>query len=210
MFRGKLCVYLAKAAFAALLLVGLSSNASAQNWYGGFGVGQSKADVDCDPDYTAIFADISCSADDTGTGWKLFLGNQFNPNVAVEFGYVDLGEFKLTGLDSFFGSTLATAEANGFNVAIVGSSPASSNTVFMGKIGLFMWNADVTINTSNFGSASEDDSGTDLMIGFGARFNFSKNFGLRVEWERFMDVGDEDTTGQSDVDLLSASLVFNF
>ena len=33
---------------------------------------------------------------------------------------------------------------------------------------------------------------------------------MRAEWEKFKDVGDENTTGKGDMDLLSFSLVFNF
>jgi hypothetical protein len=47
------------------------------------------------------------------------------------------------------------------------------------------------------------------MFGFGASFDIGKTAAVRIEWERFMDVGESDT-GQSDVDLLSASLVFRF
>jgi hypothetical protein len=31
-----------------------------------------------------------------------------------------------------------------------------------------------------------------------------------VEWERYFDVGDEHTTGQMDIDLLSAGLIYKF
>ena len=48
------------------------------------------------------------------------------------------------------------------------------------------------------------------MFGLGASADIAKNFAVRVEWERFLNVGDKDTTGQSDIDLVSASLVFRF
>lgn len=182
--------------------IAISSAAQAQGWYGGVGFGQSKVDIDCD-------LDITCSADDTDTGWKLYVGNQFSPSAAVEFGYVDFGEAKISGTDSFFGSASATVEASGFNVALVGFLPVGNTVNLLGKVGLFLWDVDASVSTS-IGSGSASESGTDLMFGFGASFDIGKTAAVRIEWERFTDVGDENETGQSDVDLLSASLVFRF
>lgn len=195
--------------FGAFSLAAGPLAAHAQGWYGGVGFGQSKADVECEPEYEALLADISCSADDSGSAWKLFGGFKFSPNAAIEFSYIDLGEFTIKGTDSFFGSTRFSVEPTGFNIAGVGSVPVSSNFSLLGKIGLFLWDIDTRLGTS-IGSASESDSGTDLMFGVGAAFEFTKGTALRVEWERFSDVGDEDTTGESDVDLLSASIVVSF
>ena len=172
-------------------------------------MGQTKAKgVGCNVDgYSAVFADISCSDDNKDTGWKTFAGLQLNPNAALEFGFVKLGDATIDGTDSVFGNTKTTVEADGFFVAGVGFIPLGRNASLMAKAGLFKWSADLTIDTS-IGSAAEDDSGVDLLFGLGAVFDLSRNIALRVEWERFADVGDEDTTGQSDVDMLSASIVF--
>lgn len=185
--------------------IALSSMAQAQGWYGGVGFGQSKV-----KDFFICDLDISCSSDDTDSGWKLFVGNQFSPNAAVEIGYVDLGEAKISGTDSFLGSVSLDAESKGFNVALLGFLPVGQAVNLLGKVGLFRWDVDVTASSSSLGSGSLSESGIDLMFGFGASFNVGKTTAIRIEWERFTDVGDEDETGQSDVDLLSASLVFRF
>jgi OmpA-OmpF porin, OOP family len=184
--------------------IALSSTAQAQGWYAGVGFGQSKAEIDlvCD-------LDITCSTDDTDSGWKLFAGNQFSPNAAIEFGYLDLGEAKMSGIDSFLGVTSLSWEASGFDVAFVGFLPVGNTVNLLGKVGLFLWDMDVSASSSSLGSGSESDSGTDLMFGLGASFDIGKTAAVRIEWERFMDVGESDT-GQSDIDLLSASLVFRF
>jgi OOP family OmpA-OmpF porin len=185
--------------------IAISSAAQAQGWYGGVGFGQSKVE-----DFFICDLDISCSSDDTDSGWKLFVGNQFSPNAAVEFGYLDLGEFKISGNDSFLGSTSLTVEASGFNVALAGFLPVGNTVNLLGKVGLFLWDVDASASSSVLGSGSTSESGTDLMFGFGASFDIGKTTAVRIEWERFTDVGDENETGQSDVDLLSASLVFRF
>ena len=48
------------------------------------------------------------------------------------------------------------------------------------------------------------------MLGLGGSFKATRQVGVRLEWERFLSIGDEDTTGESDVDLFSASLVVCF
>jgi OOP family OmpA-OmpF porin len=192
---------------AAVLILGLAavpSMVQAENWYAGASAGQSKADIgDCD-------LDISCSSDDTDTGWKIYGGYQFNPNGAIEFGYVDLGKAKASGTDSFLGVTSVDWETTGFTAALVGSLPVGQNFGLMGKLGLFHWDLDVNVSSSVFGSGSDSSSGTDMTYGLGLKYDFSKTVGARAEWDRFKDVGDDNTTGQSDVDLLSVGVVFKF
>ena len=177
--------------------------AQAEGGFAGVGFGQTSVDIECD-------LNITCSADDSDTGFKIFGGYQFNPNFAFEVGYYDLGEAKVSGTDSFLGSTTATIEASGFNFALVGSIPLGERFELMAKAGIFRWEMDVSATSSIFGSGSENETGFDPMFGIGGAFNFTKNLGVRVEYEKFLDVGDEDTTGQSDVDFLSASLIFRF
>jgi OOP family OmpA-OmpF porin len=192
---------------AAVLILGLAaipSMAQAENWYAGASAGQSKAkDIVCD-------LDITCSSDDTDTGWKIYGGYQFHPNGAIEFGYVDLGKFEGSGTDSFLGNVSVDYKASGFTAALVGSLPIGQNFGLMGKLGMFHWDVDVNASSSVFGSGSDSSSGTDLTYGLGLKYDFSKTVGVRAEWERFQDVGDENTTGQSDVDLLSVGVVFKF
>lgn len=188
---------------ALALGIAVTPIAHAEGGYAGVGFGQTSVDVDC-------ILDISCSADDSDTALKIFGGYQFNPNFAIELGYYDLGEAKLTGTDSFLGFTRARAEASGINFAVVGSFPVTERFTLMGKAGFFRWEVDYSEFTSSFGSYSASETGFDPMFGIGGAFNFSEKLGIRVEYEKFLDVGDEDTTGQSDVDLISASLVFRF
>ena len=176
--------------------------AQAEGGFAGVGYGKTSMDIVCD-------LDITCSADDSDSGFKIFGGYQFNPNFAFEVAYVDLGEAKISGTDSFLGSATATIEASGFNFAVVGSFPVGERFGLLAKAGLFRWDLDASVNTSIV-SGSLNETGFDPMFGIGGSFNISEKFGVRVEYEKFLDVGDDDTTGQSDVDLISASLVFRF
>lgn len=199
---------------AVVLIMGLAATpamAQTGGWYGGLGVGQTKIN-----DFNSVCGDVlsllpagsSCSSDDKDNGLKVFAGNQFNQNGAIEFGYIDLGKGSISVSGPGVGGT-ATWEATGFNLGLVGTLPVNQAFGVLGRIGIFAWNLDFNVNGLG-GSASESASGTDLTYGVGMKYDFNKTTGMRFEWEKFKDVGDQNTTGQGDIDLLSLSLVFRF
>ncbi len=177
-----------------LALLGLTiAPAAAQStgFYVGGGIGITSIDV-CG-DLTALGA---TSCDDEDTGFKIFGGYNVNQNLAVEVGYVDLGEITASG-----GGATVRADIDGFQVAAVGILPLNPQFSVFGKIGLLLW--DVSASASGPGGfASVSDDGTDLMFGVGGSWNFLPQLSLRAEWERF-DV-DEDA------DMFSVSIVYRF
>jgi OOP family OmpA-OmpF porin len=104
----------------SVISIAISSIAQAEGWYGGVGFGNSKIkdDTFCSDASSLFDPGSSCSSDDTDTGWKVFIGNQFNKNAAIEFGYIDLG--KTTGNASgtvYPNDRKWGREATGFNLA---------------------------------------------------------------------------------------------
>lgn len=185
---------------AALFII--SSPVFAQG-YVGIGLGQSSVDLTASP-----IGGVPPQKDDNDTAFKVFGGGFVNDNVGFELGYVDFGEFTITwddGVDyikdAFEGSALYAAA--------VGYLPIGQAKLF-GKAGLARWDVDAVETSSIPGvgvSVSED--GIDLMFGIGAQID-AGNVLLRAEFERFTDVGDEDTTGQSDVDVIGVSAAVRF
>ncbi|MDQ8036830.1 MAG: hypothetical protein REI12_05375 [Pedobacter sp.] len=49
-----------------------------------------------------------------------------------------------------------------------------------------------------------------LVPGVGISLNITDKIGLSAEYERYLDVGDEEETGQSDVDAVTAGIFVNF
>lgn len=178
----------------AIALFGIASVGHADGWYGGLGIGSSKMK-------DASTALIGTTFEDSDSGLKLFVGSQFNPNAAFEFSYVDFGKF--TGM---VGSvTTDSWEATAFNVSLVGIAPLGGSSSIFGKIGFAFWNVDDV-----FLGISASNSGSGVSYGLGFQYDLSKQFGLRAEWEQFADVGDQNTTGQSDLGLLTLSAIFRF
>jgi len=200
----------------------LSFNCYAGNPYIGAGFGQAKAkDAGNCSDFSGpgLFnPGYSCSIDDTDTSFDLFLGYAITPNISAELGYVDLGKYTLDASGTVFGTSTPVAlngdiKAKGWTMSAVGTLPLQPSFSLLGRFGFFIWNVDISVNASSgslSGSASDSASGTDPLFGIGAQWNVNKNLGLRGEWTHYMDVGDENTTGQSDVDNLSISVLYNF
>lgn len=188
---------------AALFALGvLSTPALSQDagWFVGAGGGLSKFDDGC----TGIVTGPGTTCDDRGTAWKVFGGYQFNANFGYELGYADLGETTR----SFAGIGSVTFEAKVYEMTLVATIPIDQQFSFYGKWGLFHWDFDRTIVGT--GAGTTNTSGRDTTYGLGLKYNFTKNVALRMEWQRYFDVGDPDTTGRTTVDVSGVSVVFKF
>jgi OmpA-OmpF porin, OOP family len=197
----------ARASFAIIGLVSalaFTGPASAQDagFYLGGALGQSSFDVDCAG---------TTSCDDKDSSWKIFGGYQFNKHLAVEFGYADLGETTASVPGPPFNVNLAL-EATVWDLVAVGSLPIGDRFSIFGKIGLYRADTEINGTASGLPSVSESDSNTDLTYGVGARFDFARNLGVRLEWQRYQDVGGEffGVTAESDVDVMSVAVIWKF
>lgn len=202
-----------KASIAAVLAAAMavSSAAVAQQtqetgWYVGAAFGQAKSDLDCTG---------TTSCDDSDSSWKIFGGYQINRNFAVEFGYANLGEAKASTPAFFFGGLLIPAanvsiEATVWELVGVGSLPVADRFSLYGKIGLYRSETDISVAFPSVGATSNDsDDNMDITFGFGARYDFTRNFGIRAEWQRYSSVSAGDF-GDSDVDVMSVGLLWRF
>ncbi len=183
--------------------LGLLNTAIAGDWYVEGGFGQSKVkDFGCG---SPLFP--TCSADDTDTSYSIHGGYRFRENMAVEFGYTYLGFAEADGTVPPVVAFNAEFESWAYDVAAVGTWPVSEQISVFGRIGFANWKreADIFIG-GGAGFASTSDSGTDPLYGFGAEFAIHDRVSLRVQWQRFADVGGNDT-GESDIDMTSLHFV---
>ncbi len=179
--------------------LGISNAATAEDWYVEAGLGQSEVtDFGCG---SPLFA--TCSADDTDTSYSIRGGYRFHENLAMEFGFTYLGSAKADGTlppAVLFNTHL---ESWAYDVAAVGTWPVSEQISVFGRIGFASWKreADIFIG-GGVGFTSMSDSGTDPVYGFGAEFAAHERVTVRLQWQRFSDVGGDDT-GESDIDVIS-------
>jgi OOP family OmpA-OmpF porin len=193
-----------------IVLLGASSLAFGQGYVGG-GLGPTSVSIsDCG------IQGFSCSTDDKSTGFKLFAGYEFNRIFSVEGGYVNFGQFKQKANGSFNGTQVTvtgTADGDGLFADTILSAPVGSSVSVFGRLGMTVWNVKEKAQASGGGrsaSASDNASGISSDFGVGVKVVVTQKISLRGELQRFFRVGDKDKTGQSDVDMISASVLYRF
>lgn len=176
------------AAWAQARTAAPAVNAGDLGFYAGLGAGSVKFDGACSG---------TTSCDDRDTGFKIFGGYNFNNVFGAELGWHDLG--------SVSSSTAAgggNADVKGLELSAVARFPVTSAFSVFAKAGAFRWDT----NTSGTFTGSSG-TGTDWTWGLGATYRFTRNWAGRLEWQQFRDVGNG---GGTDVDALTASVVYNF
>lgn len=190
--------FLTAASFAlgAVPTVALAQDA---NWFVGFGIGQMKTDGAC-----PVNAAPGTDCEEKNTSWKIVGGYQFNTYLGVELGLDDFGNLpaSVSGIGS------ASVSFRIFELTLVGTLPLSQRTSVYAKAGIFQWNADYDFEVGN--SAFGDASGKDYTYGLGVKYQLTRNTALRLEWQRYNNVGDPATTGKFNADVLGAGAVLSF
>jgi opacity protein-like surface antigen len=212
--------------------------AESGKWYIGVGAGQSSYSDWSSADITGLRDEFgsrigivrfegtqSADADDNTFGYKLFGGYSFHENIAVEFSYIDMGEVDANSsssgtfydaMDNFIvGDTFAAAKANvdAITLDVALNFPITSVAELIVIGGVYgadtklELDASSSLSTENFHYSNTAGS-SGLHYGIGINFKVTDVIGLRAEWERLDNV--EAKGGESDVDLLSAALVYNF
>ena len=118
------------------------------------------------------------SVDDTGI--KFLGGYQFHKNIAAEIAYgmlIDKDNVEVTTIEA----------------VAVGIFPLTPNISLLGKLGFAKVDVEVP------GGGTDD---IELTYGFGAQWDFTRNLGARVGWQRY----DAD----SEVDYINVGIVWRF
>ena len=222
-------------AAALLSLAVIATPALAQSpWYGGVSAGQSKTDgaLVLNRESTVVNATVSGSSfDSKDSGFKVFGGYQITPHIGVEINYADLGRSRLvTGIlttnPPLAGSVTLQRQIEGFGVDLVLRAPIGPRASIFGRVGAVRSRLEATAALDGnivFTSGNTADrtrlttlSETLTRYGVGAEWGFGRGMGLRVEWERWLDVGKafeiggSGTTGEADTDFYSVGFVYRF
>ncbi len=204
---------LAVVAIMAAILAG-SASAADSGWYVGAGGGWSQARggaAAIDPNIAAEGAVTSLH--DKDAAWQLYGGYQFNPNFALEGGYVNLGKFSVSHTVTG-GTEYDEVKPECWHLSAVGILPLGKNFSLLGKAGVCAWNdhpgqrvpAGFVEPAPVPAPVPLGSSGTDLTYGLGAQYDFSPNWGMRAGWDRFPNVIHHHNA----VDLFSASVNYKF
>jgi OOP family OmpA-OmpF porin len=188
------------------------------NWYVGAGIGQARASI---PDSTVASeltgtgaTAIGNSNDKTSVAGKVFLGYQFNKYVAAESGYFRLGDFSLDTTTTPAGTVHGDLKSRkGWNFDVVGTAPiVADKFLLLGRLGIQSSKTSDLFSGSGAAAPLANPAPSKNLVsykyGVGAEFDFTKNVGVRGEWERYR-VSD-GFNGKMNVDAVTASVLYRF
>jgi OOP family OmpA-OmpF porin len=199
---------------AGLLAAAPGAFAADSGWYLGANIGRSNFKHDSGAIDNALadqgFAGAASSiSDHRHTGYKLYLGYQFDRHFALEGGYVDLGKLKFdsTTLGGSLSGNIKTKD--GLFLDAVGIAPLNDRFNVFGKVGVYDLKTQLTAS-GTAGSVDTSSRKAGLNYGLGVGYKLTQHLGARLEWEQFHHVGSTDKTGRANVNLLSAGLDYHF
>jgi len=100
----------------------------------------------------------------------------------------------------------ASAKSKAWELVGVGMLPFANQFGAYGKLGGYRATSDLSSNIGGGGS----DTNTGLTYGAGLQWNPTLPLGLRLEWQRYHNVGGDNTGGKDDIDVLSLGALWRF
>ena len=184
--------------------------------YAGGAIGPSTMSIEGDSLAVSGATASSLSTEQKSTAFKGFGGYRFNPNFAAEGGFVHFGKFRATRTVTApsAGTVRSDITALGAYINAVGIAPLSQHFELFGKLGVIVTGT-VADRTSTGSIAVVGGSvGThierNLHLGAGAEVRFTREFGMRLEYEKAFGVGDAKTIGEGDIGVVFLGLAFRF
>lgn len=219
---------------AALASLAPSASAAELGFYVAGFYGQAKIPLGSQADFDASAADVysiyrfvplttnSSLSDDKDSSFGMFAGYRLFANLAIEGGYIDVGEVSYRN-DSF-GQHFTTdppqeepwfqtqsASISGIALTALGVWPVSYRWELYARGGVLFATNEVEIFVTDFiGSDffSGSDSSTDLLAGVGAAFSFAEVYAARFEVMRVFGAGEGRIDGDLDVASIGFSVSF--
>jgi len=144
---------------------------------------------------------------------QIFAGYEYTSRWGVELGYVDLGDVSAsingtsTGIDDYFsiGQDIYPQTATGWQLSSIYRYPVSGSLQLTGRVGVFNWTTDYTLET-NTDSQDVSDDGTDIVYGVGVESaSWIKQGGIvsQLNWDRYSINGET-------IDVLAVGVSYRF
>lgn len=213
--------FVAPVLFSALAVTSVPAQATAGDLYAGanYGRAEMKDGGACSVVGLVLNKGYTCSADDKNDAWRLFGGYEVIDNLAAEFSYAQFARTSATASGTAKGTTTSvtatsTFRAKGPIFSVVGTLPVTQGFGLIGRIGIFHWKVEsAAVTSTGTNPISRDDTKPGFEInnvGLGLKYSISKIMDVRLEWDRYKDVGNTLLTGQADIDFLSLGLLYKF
>jgi opacity protein-like surface antigen len=193
----------ALALISTIAPMAFAEDTSGGRWYVGGSLGATNGLDLCDS-FHPSFMTTSGTCDNSKLAGKVFGGYKFNKYVGAEGALVYLGTASADG--TFLAiPTTADAYAGGLELAATGTIPVTDEFGVTGKLGGLFWG----VRSETGLGFDRDDTGVSFAMGAGLKYDITKHVGIRLEWERFWQVGNS-TIGESDIDMFTIGGLYRF
>jgi opacity protein-like surface antigen len=222
-----------KRILALAVLAALTSTpavAEDRGFYWGFDLGQYQHDLDqndidnslvdsLESEGYEVLSGRSETSED-GFTWGLTLGYQFFRYLAVEAAWVDLGssEYKASvevGDEGFIIplDTKITTDSAGATLSALGILPFATNWQVYGRAGVYFANNDLEVRVSSGDLSAppgeDSDNTQEFYWGVGGGYTAGQ-WTTRLEYQQYMDVGDDSTIGEANISRITLGAIYRF
>ena len=179
-------------------------------FYVGGGVGQAKAMQFQDTcSLISSAGGVVSDCDNKGFAFKAFGGYQFIRYFGVEVGYADFGRARAKVSSPGQGDVDFKTRAIFLDGVV--TVPIINRLSFLAKAGVVRWNTKLNVAASTgLAVPSQSENGISGMFGAGFEYMFSNSFGMRAEYEIYENMGDDNTTGETHIQMISVSGLLRF
>lgn len=197
---------------AAAISLPLASQAADDAWYVSADFGQAH--------YSGVTGTVASlggasHVSDSDTGYRFSGGYQFNTYWGAEVSYVDFGqaEADVTIPAPAAGTFSGKRKAHGFVFAGTGAYPFNEDWSIFGRFGAIMGHLETeSAGTGSLAGSTGTQSSTDWKVtyGIGVNWKLTNHWILRAGWDQFSSLGNQNKTGETDVNLTSVGIVYRF
>jgi OmpA-OmpF porin, OOP family len=176
------------AGLGSLLAVTAVHAQSDSYYYGGVGLGQSRAMVNDEAVAVKLRANgvtqNNISVDESDTTFKVFAGYQINRNFGLEAGYFNLGNSGFTSTTVPAGTYSNQLKIDGVNLDLVGTLPLANKWSALARVGAQY--ANVRTESQSTGAvpipnSNQSDKSLNYRYGLGIQYEFNPSLFVRAE-----------------------------
>ncbi|MEI7430414.1 MAG: outer membrane beta-barrel protein, partial [Betaproteobacteria bacterium] len=169
----------------SVLFYSIMASAADSNWVIGGGLGQSIFKLNAPAGYSVSGASETAKS----TAYDFFIGYKINTYIAVEAGYLNLGEYKISGSRGN-SSAQASAKISGVTLAALWKYPLNDQWSVFARTGLIAGTAKTSVTVNNPPNASsynqDNNSGVLPVWGLGVGYAINKEWEVRGQYQ---DIG---------------------
>jgi OOP family OmpA-OmpF porin len=146
-----------------------------------------------------------------GTQWRLQGGYRFNPNFALEAGYIDLGKSKYTARYNE-GAASGELKSGGIDLAALGILPLNDSFSIFAKAGIVAAKTDSKLSATGVTPSNWKSTTHEVLplVGVGASYKLTQNLDLRADYDYVSGIGKSSKTGTMKSNMISLGIAYNF